>query len=527
MLTRDDALAQIVKTRGVLWSSPQRVYKNSAGKRMAWILDLRPALLDAACLERIASRFWDVYGGRAIQLAGLEMAGAPLVAALALEGRRRGHDVTALIVRVKRKKHMGAKVIEGAPDDRPVVMVDDALNSGRNAELARQKLVAAGLKVVGLFSVVDFGSAAGVAWRSRHGIEVVSLLTLADLGLTYAQPHQPKTAYEVAWSFAAPRPKLDFAVAKSSPALFEDLVIFGTDCGALWGVERRTGRIEWQLTIADKTGKGFISSPALHQGRVYIGGYDGRLYCVNARTGKQIWASKCCDWIGSSPAIDGDRLFIGLEYADKTRGGAVAAFDLAGKLLWRKFTAKQLHSSPIIHDGHVLTGTNDGDLWALTRDGELVSAVKTKGPTKYHVAAQGDVAVACAFDALYVWNWRTGEVLLRHETPDINYSRPLIVGARAFCGSADGHLYVIDLAPAPRVVEALPAGEKIHSSPALIDGQVWVGTSAGELLAIDPVNLTILRRWAFPERLTCTPVSDGDLLFVHAYDNRIWAVRDR
>jgi outer membrane protein assembly factor BamB len=368
-------------------------------------------------------------------------------------------------------------------------------------------------------------SAAGVQWRCRHGVAVVSLMSLRELGLTYAKPHVPHAAFAVAWSFAAPRPKLDFAVAKSTPVLFEDRVIFGTDCGTLWGVEKYTGRIEWQMHIPDRTGKGIVSSPALHEGRVYVGGYDGRLYCVDARSGKQVWAIKCCDWIGSSPAIDGDRLYVGLEYAGNTRGGAVTAFDLDGKQLWQRYTTKQLHSSPIIHEGHVLTGTNDCDLWALTRDGELVSAVKTKGPTKYHVVAKGDLAVACAFDALYVWNWRTGEVLLRHETTDINYSRPLIVGDRAFCGSADSHLYVIDLLPVPHVVTAMPVGEKIHSSPALIDGAVWFGTSAGELMSIDPVNLDVLRRWAFPERLTCTPVSDGVLMYVHAYDNRIWAVK--
>jgi len=518
-------LASIIKARAVKFSTPQRTYKNSAGKRMTWILDLRPILLDAACLELIAGRFWDIYGGRPIQIAGLEMAGVPLATAIALEGRKRGFDVAALIVRVKRKKHMGAEIIEGEPNNNPVVLVDDSVNSGRNAELARQKLEAAGLTVASLFTLVDFRSVAGVEWRTRHNVAVISLLRLADLGLTYANPHTPKTAFAVAWSFAAPRPKLDFAVAKSTPVLFEDRVIFGTDGGTLWGVERLTGRIEWQMSIPDKTGKGIVSSPALHEGRVYVGGYDGTLYCLDARTGKRIWANPCCSWIGSSPAIDGDRLYIGLEYADSVKGGAVAAFDLDGKLLWRKFTTKQLHSSPIVHEGHVLTGTNDCDLWALTRDGELVSAVKTKGPTKYHVAAKGDLAVACAFDALYVWNWRTGEVLLRHETSDINYSRPLIVGDRAFCGSADGNLYAIDLSPVPHVASILSVGEKIHSSPALIDGAVWFGTSAGELLAVSPVDLDVLKRWAFPERLTCTPVSDGVLMYVHAYDNRMWAVK--
>jgi outer membrane protein assembly factor BamB len=178
------------------------------------------------------------------------------------------------------------------------------------------------------------------------------------------------------------------------------------------------------------------------------------------------------------------------------------------------------------HSGkeYLITGTNDCDLFALDpTTGAVISHVKTGGPTKYHCAAWEDRAVACAFDAIYVWDYLTGEVLLKLETEDINYSRPLIVGDIAFCGSADGNLYMINMRSC-EVVGQIDVEEKIHSSPALIDGLVWFGTSAGELIAIDPINFEMMYRYAFPERLTCTLVSDGNLMFVYSYDNRIWAI---
>jgi len=520
--------SSFIKEFCVFRSSADRTYKNSAGKRMQWILDLRLAMLDGRILHEVANQFWDMFGDIDCQLAGIEMAGIPLVSAIALEGHRRGKDVSALIVRVKRKKHMAAEIIEGAPSGKPILLIDDALNSGRNAELARKKLEAIGLKVAGLFCIVDFRSNAGIHWRVNNKVEVTSLLDLGSLNLQYSRSHAPLADYEIKWSFAAPNPKLDFAVAKSTPVIFEDKIIFGSDSGIVWGVEKNTGRICWQFKTNDRTGKGVLSSPVVRNGNVYFGSYDGGLYCLDAKTGRQVWASMCCNWIGSSPAVHGDKIYVGLEYRNSTQGGKIACFDLKGQILWTKPTVKPLHSSPIIHshggNDYLITGTNDCDLFALDpTTGDVISHFKTGGPTKYHCAAWGNRAVACAFDAIYVWNYLTGDVLLKLETEDINYSRPLVVGDIAFCGSADGNLYMINMRSC-ELVGQIDVEEKIHSSPALIDGLVWVGTSAGELIAIDPINFEMMYRFAFPERITCTPVSDGNLIFVYTYDNRIWAI---
>lgn len=520
-----------IKDHCIHRSTPEKIYLNSRGKRMNWIFDLRPAVLQGPILEDIAQQFWDLYGGLDFQMAGVEMAGVPLVSALALSGFSRGHNISSLIVRTKRKKHGAAKIIEGNPNGKPIVIVDDAMNSAQSVELARRKLEAEGLRVVGVFCLVDFRSQTGIQWRVKNKIEVTSLFTLDDFGLSYSYAHVPDAEYETIWSFASPNPKLNFAVAKSSPVIFEDKLIFGSDAGIVWGVEKNTGRISWQFKTNDKTGKGVVSSPVVHKGKVYFGAYDGCLYCLDAKTGRQVWAEMCCNWIGSSPTIYKNKIYIGLEFDNATHGGAIACFDLKGGMLWSKPTKKQLHGSPIVHehDGktYLIMGTNDCDLFALDPNtGAVISHIVTGGPTKYHCAALEDRAVACAFDAIYVWNYLTGDVLLKLETADINYSRPLIVGNIAFCGSADGTMYMIDMKSC-EVVGEIDVEEKIHSSPALIDGLVWFGTSAGELIAIDPINFEMIYRYAFPERLTCTAASDGNLIFVYSYDNRIWAITKR
>jgi len=520
--------ASFIEKKCIYRSTNNKIYKNMHGKRVEWMVDMRSAVLDSRVLQDISAQFWDMFEDLDFQMAGIEMAGVPMVSAFVLEAGKRGKDTSALIVRIKRKKHMGGKIIEGEPNGKPILLIDDSINSGKNAELARKKLEAEGHKVVGLFCLVDFRSTAGINWRVRNKIEVTTLFDLNSFNLQTSNFHAPIAEYETIWSFASPKPKLDFAVAKSTPVIFEDRLIFGSDSGIVWGVEKNTGRIEWQFQTKDITGKGVVSSPVVHNGKVYFGAYDGILYCLDAKTGKKIYSHKYCNWIGSSPVIHNDKLYIGMEYNILGKRGSLSCLNLKGEAIWNKTVPTYLHSSPIVHEyngnAYVITGTNDSDLFTLHPDtGAVISHLKTGGPTKYHCAAWKSRAVACAFDAIYIWDYLTGEVLLKLETDDINYSRPLIVGDIAFCGSADGNMYMINMETC-QVMGQIDVEEKIHSSPALIDGLVWFGTSAGELMAIDPINFEMMYRYAFPERLTCTPVSDGNLIFVYSYDNRMWAI---
>ena len=65
---------------------------------------------------------------------------------------------------------------------------------------------------------------------------------------------------------------------------------------------------------------------------------------------------------------------------------------------------------------------------------------------KYHCALHDDLAVFGSFDGkIYVWDHVADEIKAAIETDDIVYSRPLIVGKRAFVGCADHTLRIIDL----------------------------------------------------------------------------------
>jgi outer membrane protein assembly factor BamB/orotate phosphoribosyltransferase len=517
-------------------SRPGKQLYGIGGRKLAWMFDLRPLLLDADALDKVATEFWERYEGEwPFQLAAVETAGIPIMIAVMMQGLTRGVVVNGVIIRKKRKKHGFQEQIEGRLDPAlPVVVVDDSANSCGTLEQARVVLREAGARISEAFVVVGFDSQRGKEWEHRHQIPVRAVFKASEFGVTINNPFTPKTECRVAWTFASPNPNFAFAVAKSTPVVADGRVVFGSDAGVLWCLDALTGRVLWWYGTADKTGKGIVSSPKVQDGRVYFGSYAGTLHCLDIQTGREVWSSKPCDYIGSSPCLMDGKLFIGLEYQPKGNTdealGACGAFDMeTGECLWLYPTKNQLHGSPtpVPSLQAVIWGTNDSDVLLLNAGtGDLIRKCITGGPIKYPVSVreQTNQAVFGSFDGgIYVWDYVTGEVQMQVTTEDIVYSTALIDEGRAWMGSADNTLTVVDLDRGV-VLRQIDVGEKVHASPARIGNVVYVGTSGGLLLGFDRVSMDLVARYQFPERITNAVVASGNLLYVLAFDNRLWAV---
>jgi outer membrane protein assembly factor BamB len=522
-------LEQYILTNCIHKHSPSKPLIRKNGGTYAWMFDLRSLALDSDMLNAYANLFWDeMYKHMPFQLAAVELAGVPLMSALLHAAQDRGISTNGLIVRTKRKKYGLQKLVEGSPSLLPVVVIDDSCNSATAIGKAVVSLQNEGLLVTRVFTIVDFYSHQRVEWSFRNKICMHNLFSLDDFNIENQNEHFPVQDYSTVWTFASPKPNYEFAVAKSTPVVFNDTIIFGSDCGTLWCLDADTGRINWSVATNDKTGKGIVSSPALIDDKVYFGAYDGVLYCVDANTGNVIRSTKLCSWIGSSPLVINNKLYIGLEFS-KAPQGLVACVNIdTFEISWSYPVREMLHGSATYSEKHnaIVIGTNDGTVLTLNADtGALINTITAGGPVKYHCALKDDLAVFGSFDGnIYVYNFITGEKLFSYLTDDIVYSRALIVENKAFMGSADGQFVVINL-DKMTVEVSLDCDEKIHSSPTMIDGIVYFGTSSGELIGIDPVNYTTIVRLQFPDRLTNTLVKHKNMLYVYAYDNKMWAIK--
>ncbi len=124
------------------------------------------------------------------------------------------------------------------------------------------------------------------------------------------------------------------------------------------GNARRTGFTSEQiyppLTKAweYQTGAGILSSPAVFEDVVYFGSRDNNIYALNARTGALLWQYAADNWVDASPTVSGDMV-----YCPSMDGHLYALDRLTGALLWKAALGASSVSSPLVLNGKVLVGT--------------------------------------------------------------------------------------------------------------------------------------------------------------------------
>ncbi len=236
---------------------------------------------------------------------------------------------------------------------------------------------------------MNFQSERARDWSKTHGIEPEQFFTLDDFSLTNTgrKTHRLK-CFESVWHFKSEKANHLHVVPKSSPVVFADKVIFGSDRGILWALDSRTGAEHWRFKVSDPGRQGIWSRANIDESRVYFGSYDGNLYCLDADSGSEVWRNGDGDWIGSSPTLDpaNDRLWIGLEHRRPDARGSIAAFTMStGEKKWERFVPDLVHCTPAYSPSlnAVAIGANDHRLYLLdAMTGDVRWEFVTEGPIK-------------------------------------------------------------------------------------------------------------------------------------------------
>jgi orotate phosphoribosyltransferase len=103
------------------------------GTMYSWIFYLRNGLFNHEFSSAIAQMFFykieKEIGHFDFQICGLETASTPMLAAIPLVGRIFGLDINAFSIRKQRKEYGLLNWIEGVPNDKPCLILDDLCNS--------------------------------------------------------------------------------------------------------------------------------------------------------------------------------------------------------------------------------------------------------------------------------------------------------------------------------------------------------------------------------------------------------------
>jgi outer membrane protein assembly factor BamB len=231
------------------------------------------------------------------------------------------------------------------------------------------------------------------------------------------------------------------------------------------------------------------ASPAVRDGVVYVGAADGRLHAVRVADGGEVWT-----WAGPRP-LYGEALVAGeVLYVVDDRSDLICLDRADGHLRWRvplhdpaagdaalankSFTHRT--PVPVVAEGTVYVGSVDGGFYALdavtgrTRWRHEAGAPIYAGATPLGREA---LVVGCFDGTVLTLDRGSGAELTRVRVGGPVASAPVVAGDIAIVGSRDYLLYGVNLARAAVTWRYSYWFLWVESSPRLVDGVAYVGSS--------------------------------------------------
>jgi eukaryotic-like serine/threonine-protein kinase len=234
---------------------------------------------------------------------------------------------------------------------------------------------------------------------------------------------------------------------------------------------------------------------------------------------KPLWKFKCEDEVRGTPAVHQGSLLIG------SYDHNLYALDAAeGKFQWKYPTDGGIVSRPLIVDGNIFLGSEDQRLHVVSaRSGKVVWTYFTEAPIRSSPSvAEGHIFFGSDDRFLHAVNINSGRMAWRFESADAIRSTPFVMNEMVYFGSESGDYYAISFRGemkwrfrTKRAVTASTVGT----------GQTVYFTSVdGTLYALDPRNGWVIWRFRLGKSSISTPCIADDLIICGAADGFIYAV---
>ncbi len=277
-----------------------------------------------------------------------------------------------------------------------------------------------------------------------------------------------------------------FDVFLSSPVVANGTVYIGSGDQHIYALDAATGALKWKFATGDVV----HASPAVARGTVFVGSWDRNLYALDAATGRERWRYTTGNdtviynqiGIASSAAVAGGMVFVG------GRDGHFHAVDeQTGALRWKHNNrGGWTIGSPAVRDGIVYFATSDGRRFKAldAATGTIRFDLENKAVSFSSPALAGDVVYYGTSDGwLRAVDIRTGTFKAHFQTDGSKEN-----GAK--WTDANGVLQTGGMYP-DRTLDGMMIGMRtmftvgsILSSPTIVDGVLYVGSTDGHVYAL-------------------------------------------
>lgn len=169
-------------------------------------------------------------------------------------------------------------------------------------------------------------------------------------------------------------------------------------------------RVEWRANVGSAVR--YLFTPAFYQDGVYAAGSRGNIVRLNAATGKTVWRVDTKAPLSGGVGVGENMVMLG------TAKGAVLAYDLDGKPLWKSTVSSEVLSAPQAADGFVVVRSGDSRIFGLdAKDGtrrweyQTITPPLTLRANPGVIIVEGFVIVGMPAGKLVVLNLANGGVV--------------------------------------------------------------------------------------------------------------------
>lgn len=197
------------------------------------------------------------------------------------------------------------------------------------------------------------------------------------------------------------------------------------------------------------------------------------------------------------------------------------------KKLWEFKTSGKIRSSPVVHNGIVYAGNDNGDAYAInSNNGTLIWSVKVKDKGVLSSFCYHDDAVytSCSDSKVYALNIKDGSKLWEFKTGKSSiYSSPVVDNGVLYIGSTDKKIYAVNAKDGKQKWSFKTKGS-VFSTPVVAGGLVYIGSDDGKLYALNANDGN--ERWSFQTEnvVRSSPVISNNMLYLASADNHMYAL---
>ncbi len=230
----------------------------------------------------------------------------------------------------------------------------------------------------------------------------------------------------------------------SSPVVVDDKLYVAGESGNLHCMDPRTGKYHW-VTYIGGFGKGTKggsngseTSPAIADGEVFVADYDGFMHCFDAKTGKRKWKVATNDDTDVSAVVVDELVYI----AGQEKAPYLYCFDRSkkGETVWKFKNETGWWSTPAVVGDRLYIGGDGGKVYCLNRKTgkEIWSGTWSEQVWSSPAVVDGKVVFGTRSDHIYMVDAKTGKEIWKGDMGGRTISTPIVVDGKIYIGSSTG-----------------------------------------------------------------------------------------